>query len=193
MRCGVITGHGAPCTLPAAHEGDHDSYARATPRFAEARVWVEVSTTRWGDTCRAYLDVIAQMLPVRALPLMPGDLGAAPWDRLQQHFVRPVGDALTWNIVMSSDESLLDRLFTFNLVNIAIVDTIRPQAAWALRRWDVLTVREWSLADYHLDTRWTPLHDPHALANALMGAGERLRERVENLVQARGHDVSASP
>jgi hypothetical protein len=121
------------------------------------------------------------VVPVRAICQAQSDLGRT-WEVAASLFATPLGDSLHWNIVIGSDESVLDRVYTQNLVNVVIVSHVHPRSLRALRRWHVWTMREWSLIDYYLNARWVP-PVRHTIANALLALGQGFGEGEEELVQ----------
>lgn len=157
---------------------------------AQVRIWVPVA--RVGGLAVEYVAQISGRVRTRAIALGSADFPAEgawyPWVHL---FATPLGDDLAGNIVISGDESVLARLYTQNLVNVAVLTApVRPAAIAELRRWHVWTAEPWSLADYYLNTRWVPPL-PHTLANALVpvvGMGEP-SQRDEDLVQTLRHEV----
>jgi hypothetical protein len=149
---------------------------------AQARLWVEVR--RAGGPALDYLVALQSLVQLRAIGLtaadFPNDGAWEPWTHL---FMTHVGDDVRWNIVVSSDPSVLARLYTHGLCNIAVVGHVRPNAVHELRRWHVWTQEPWTLADYYHNTKYVP-PDRHTIANALnvLGLGD-LREGQEDLVQ----------
>jgi hypothetical protein len=156
---------------------------------AQARVWVRVE--RSGGPSLDYLRVLASIFPVRAISQAEADFPAdGLWAPMVCHFQTPLHDALRLNVVVSSDESVLGRLYTHNLANVAIVDEVRPRTLRELRRWRVWSMRPWGLADYYINTRYVP-PVRHTVANALVGLGEGLGEGEEDVVQLLGQGVQA--
>ena len=103
----------------------------------------------------------ASQRPFRAISLAGGaDLISPPWGAVRHHFQTPMQDFDT-NIVCGHP-AFLDRLWTSNMTNIAIVGGGRTtiagleQAREPLKKYDEIWVADESLFDYYFNTLYVP-------------------------------------